>query len=501
MNNYPRTVIVLVSIVASSYGGWITKDCHGQCGEGEGDCDKDSDCLPGFICKSGGYIGLGTDICTEDVRIWECDKFPKWLQKTYRVKAADFCKAQWDDRYFSSQPQCNDKVLPTIAFYDRSNNNYDGDSLCTINLNEAEDGNIENLCPELDSILNASFEEVWVVYIVHGFAGYSTTPLWYPTHGVGLSNRFKSAGRKIIMAEVYWNDGAKAIFDNFVPPGIVHTILSAVMGRSLPEDRAYLESVAGLLTCGPGGLGVGDVAGYSNSASNTMVIGHTLGKLAESITSASSKGNVKTFCVGHSLGGHICGFTGKTNQLDGILAIDPAGPIFADNTEEYRLNKNDAKFVQALHVDAGEFGIDLPVAHQDIYVNGGKNQPYCPGFFTEAGCSHVAFSLWFLPEVWEQSSKGNMCLANMKCSDEIEAMKHHDLCKEHESEGIEVGLLSDNPSSSHNSGFFWVGTVENEGDACYFTTSSIAGDAMDAMNKGWNDLWSINVMDYIPIIG
>ena len=61
--------------------------------------------------------------------------------------------------------------------------------------------------------------------------------------------------------------------------------------------------------------------------------------------------------------------------------------------------------------------------------------------------------------------------------------------------------MSDNPSSSQNSGFFWVGTVENEDDACYFTTSSIAGDAMDAMNKGWNDLWSINVMDYIPIIG
>ena len=93
-----------------------------------------------------------------DVRIWECAKFPNWLQKTYRVKAADFCKAQWDDRYFSSQPQCNDKVLPTIAFYDRSNNNYDGDSLCTINLNKAEDGNIDKLCPELDSILNSSFE-------------------------------------------------------------------------------------------------------------------------------------------------------------------------------------------------------------------------------------------------------------------------------------------------------------------------------------------------------
>ena len=62
-----------------------------------------------------------------------------------------------------------------------------------------------------------------------------------------IFSRFKSDGRKIIMAEVYWNDGAKAIFDNFVPPGIVHTILSAVMGRSLPEDRAYLEPVAGCM--------------------------------------------------------------------------------------------------------------------------------------------------------------------------------------------------------------------------------------------------------------
>ena len=62
-----------------------------------------------------------------------------------------------------------------------------------------------------------------------------------------IFSRFKSTGRKIIMAEVYWNDGAKAIFDNFVPPGIVHTILSAVMGRSLPEDRAYLEPVAGCM--------------------------------------------------------------------------------------------------------------------------------------------------------------------------------------------------------------------------------------------------------------
>ena len=181
-----------------------------------------------------------------------------------------------------------------------------------------------------------------------------------------------------------------------------------------------------VLTCGPQGLGVGDVAGYSSSAANTMVIGNALGKLTESIYSASSKQNVKSFCVGHSLGGHVCGFTGKTKQLDGIIAIDPAGPIFVSNSKEKRLNRGDAKFVQALHIDAGEFGIDQVVADEDIYVNTGKNQPYCPGIFAEAGCSHVAFSLWFLPKIWAESANGNKCMAKMSCPDEEAAMVSND---------------------------------------------------------------------------
>ena len=44
--------------------GLFAEDCHGQCGEGQGDCDKDLDCLPGFICKDGGFLGLRKDVCT-----------------------------------------------------------------------------------------------------------------------------------------------------------------------------------------------------------------------------------------------------------------------------------------------------------------------------------------------------------------------------------------------------------------------------------------------------
>ena len=39
----------------------LRKDCNGNCAQGEGDCDDDKDCLPGLVCESGNWLGLGTD--------------------------------------------------------------------------------------------------------------------------------------------------------------------------------------------------------------------------------------------------------------------------------------------------------------------------------------------------------------------------------------------------------------------------------------------------------
>ena len=156
--------------------------------------------------------------------------------------------------------------------------------------------------------------------------------------------------------------------------------------------------------------------GYSKAASNTMVVGHALGRLTESIYSFAGRGNLKSFCVGHSLGSHICGFTGKIKQLDGIIALDPAGVFFETHYKENRIDKGDAKYVEAIHTDAGELGLIKPVGHVDIYLNGGKQQPYCTGWTNEIGCSHL-FPLWFLPTMWERSSNGSACHASFKCSD------------------------------------------------------------------------------------
>ena len=33
------------------------RNCNGDCGQGEGDCDWDSDCLPGLKCKFDWWVG------------------------------------------------------------------------------------------------------------------------------------------------------------------------------------------------------------------------------------------------------------------------------------------------------------------------------------------------------------------------------------------------------------------------------------------------------------
>lgn len=95
--------------------------------------------------------------------------------------------------------------------------------------------------------------------------------------------------------------------------------------------------------------------------------------------------------VGHSLGAHIAGFTGKTintslsTKLGRITGLDPAGPGFSGFlvTDDERLNRNDAEIVLVIHTDQGKFGYMGPCGTTDIYANGGFGlQPGCPEFIT-----------------------------------------------------------------------------------------------------------------------
>jgi len=104
--------------------------------------------------------------------------------------------------------------------------------------------------------------------------------------------------------------------------------------------------------------------------------------------------------VGWSWGAQIAGFAGHKlgGKIGRITGIDPAGPTFKYVDEEFRLDKNDAKFVDIIHVNGGKlllwgyYGLEDSIGHVDIFPNGGKKQIGCPVertlIYETLWCSH-----------------------------------------------------------------------------------------------------------------
>ncbi|XP_041989061.1 pancreatic triacylglycerol lipase-like [Aricia agestis] len=135
---------------------------------------------------------------------------------------------------------------------------------------------------------------------------------------------------------------------------------------------------------------------YIRATTYIQFMGRKLGEvLASVVYDGIDPANIHL--IGHSLGAHISGFAGKTfRKLTGKLigrltALDPAGPCFTHVEPGMRLKKDDARFVDVVHTDAGVYGIKEPLGHMDFYPNSGQKQPNCL-FQT---CSHSRAWLLF----------------------------------------------------------------------------------------------------------
>ncbi|CAH2097324.1 unnamed protein product [Euphydryas editha] len=121
---------------------------------------------------------------------------------------------------------------------------------------------------------------------------------------------------------------------------------------------------------------------YLRSTTYVRFMGEKLGETLASIV-YQGQDPAHIHIIGHSLGAHISGFTGKTfHDLTGkhigrITGLDPAGPCFSHVDPELRLKESDAAFVDVIHTDAGVYGIKDPVGHVDFYPNSGSEQPNC----------------------------------------------------------------------------------------------------------------------------
>ncbi|KAG5885410.1 hypothetical protein JTB14_031432 [Gonioctena quinquepunctata] len=128
---------------------------------------------------------------------------------------------------------------------------------------------------------------------------------------------------------------------------------------------------------------------YITAQGNVKKVGVYAGDFIKSLKATYRLNLGKVKLVGHSLGAHISGCIGAAfdGQIDSIVGLDPAGPLFTIGNINNRLDPTDARFVQAIHTNDGWLGFNDVMGHADYYPNGGRSQPGC--IFDIAGsCAH-----------------------------------------------------------------------------------------------------------------
>lgn len=153
---------------------------------------------------------------------------------------------------------------------------------------------------------------------------------------------------------------------------------------------------------------------YPEAASTTRVVGAMLATLMERLVTEAEVRWEDMWCVGHSLGSHVCGHAGMRTpeKIARITGLDPAGPWFEGvDSLEVGLNPKSAVFVDVIHTDTkgsiNTYGTTRPIGHMDFYPNGLGRQPGCVDRrrrgagrpFGILGCSHDRSNTFFIEAI------------------------------------------------------------------------------------------------------
>jgi len=212
----------------------------------------------------------------------------------------------------------------------------------------------------------------------------------------------------------------------------------------------YVEPTTVVMIVG-WGQGLSDLISYSEDASNTRYVAASLFQLLKNFHQIQDEQSIfpwfrkqiYSHCIGHSLGAHVCGLTGKMlneqsaiPKWNRISGLDPAGPLFfndasffeihcAQCTEASRLNGTDAEIVDVIHTDGDptyfgdiQYGTLEKAGIVDFYPGMksrgyGRFQPGCSDSIDVLdSCSHSKSH-----EYYVASLKDAVCLASRFCGE------------------------------------------------------------------------------------
>ncbi|KAF4517958.1 hypothetical protein B566_EDAN005325 [Ephemera danica] len=182
---------------------------------------------------------------------------------------------------------------------------------------------------------------------------------------------------------------------------------------------------------------------YNQARANVQPAGQYVGDLYNFLNSVS-----KTHCIGHSLGAHVCGFSGKrVGALARITGMDPALPLFSLDAPTERLTSTDANYVDVIHTCGGWLGFGSSIGHADFYPNGGTaSQPGC-GTDVTGDCSHGRSHEFFSESIGSSAFRARECNSwtayqNGNCNNNA------------------VGIMG-NPSNTNTRGDYYLATNAN----------------------------------------
>ncbi|XP_078354749.1 inactive pancreatic lipase-related protein 1-like isoform X2 [Oculina patagonica] len=153
---------------------------------------------------------------------------------------------------------------------------------------------------------------------------------------------------------------------------------------------------------------IGAKAPYEQAAGNTHMVGAQMAELIRFLVSSTNATYESFYFVGFGLGAHVAGFAGKKivklegTTLGRITGLDPSGKYFEAAHPDARLDSSDAQFVDVIHSDSEDNGLEQPLGHIDFYPNGGEEQKGCGvlgGIIHNDFCDHRRAREYFIESI------------------------------------------------------------------------------------------------------